>query len=113
MTIVSRIAALILFVGIAFATLSPIEMRPQTGEPNFERAAAYFLFGIAIAMGFPSRLVQSAVVVAIAAAGLEALQLIDPGRHGRLEDLFVKVLGGLVGLALVHAARASLRHLRA
>ena len=43
------------------------------------------------------------VVVALVvgtAAGLEALQLLTPDRHGRAADAFVKALGGISGISV-------------
>lgn len=109
MMLLARLAALILFLAIAFVTLSPIGLRPQTGAPDLERAVAYFLFGAALAVGFPRRPVQGPAVVVLVAAALEALQLVDPGRDARIEDLLVKILGGLLGLVAAYCVMAGLR----
>ncbi|WP_027165750.1 VanZ family protein [Mesorhizobium sp. WSM3224] len=100
MTLISRIAALILLAAITFATLSPIDMRPHLGEVNMERALAYILFGLALALGFPSRLTQTMLFVCAAAGVLELLQVIDPGRHARLQDALLKAAAGLIGIAI-------------
>ena len=100
MTSISRLAALLLLAAITFATLSPIQMRPQMGEPNMERAAAYILFGLALALGFPARLTQTLLFVCSVAGVLELLQAIDPGRHARLQDALLKAAAGLIGIAL-------------
>ncbi|TPN83847.1 hypothetical protein FJ987_26495 [Mesorhizobium sp. CU2] len=107
---ISRIVALFLFAAISFATLSPIEMRPHlTSDPNVERALAYVLFGVALALGFPNRLVQTLVAAALVAGVLEALQIIDPGRHARLRDAVLKAVAGFIGIAVGHAIMAARR----
>lgn len=100
MTTLSRIASVVLLIVIIFVTLSPIGLRPETGHPGMERAAAYLLFGLCIGLGF-SKWVQYAVVFVIGLAGvLELLQLVDPGRHGRLGDMLIKAVAGTVGVSL-------------
>ncbi|MDX8512565.1 VanZ family protein [Mesorhizobium captivum] len=100
MTSISRLAAFVLLAAIAFATLSPIQMRPHLGDANLERALAYALFGLALAFGFRARLVQAMLFVCTVAGGLELLQAIDPGRHARLQDALVKAAAGLMGIAV-------------
>ena len=114
MTSISRLAALVLFAAITFATLAPIQMRPHLGEVNLERALAYVLFGLALAFGFPTRLNQAMLLVCTTAGVLELLQAIDPGRHARLRDALVKAVAGVVGivvgrliLAAAHGAAAA------
>ncbi|WP_189521253.1 hypothetical protein [Mesorhizobium sp. M1B.F.Ca.ET.045.04.1.1] len=100
MTSISRLAALVMLAAIAFATLSPIQMRPHLGDANLERALAYALFGLALAFGFRARLVQAMLFVCTVAGVLELLQAIDPGRHARLQDALVKAAAGLMGIAV-------------
>ncbi|WFP74966.1 VanZ family protein [Mesorhizobium sp. WSM4906] len=97
---ISRLAALVLLAAITFATLSPIQMRPHLGDANVERALAYILFGLALTFGFPSRLVQTMLFVCAVAGVLELLQVIDPGRHARLQDGLLKAAAGLIGIAM-------------
>ena len=104
MILLSRLASIFLLALIVFATLSPIGLRPQIGDPNLERAAAYLLLGAALALGFPRHGFRVAFLVVAIAVGLELLQLIDPGRHGRIQDAAIKAIAGLVGIALVSLA---------
>jgi hypothetical protein len=100
MTKLSRFAALALLAIITFSTLSPIQMRPHFAEANAERGLAYLLLGLTLAINFPNRLFQVVIFVVSAAAVLELLQTIDPGRHARFVDAFVKAAAGVAGIAV-------------
>lgn len=100
MTFISRLAALALLALITFATLSPIQLRPHLGDANIERALAYVMLGVALALGFPSRVVQTVIFVCAVAGVLEFLQLFDPGRHARVADALVKAAAGVAGIVV-------------
>lgn len=108
MKLPSRIAVAVLLIGIAFVTLSPIQYRPETGHPDFERAGAYLLLGIVLGLGFPGRVRYSIPFVTVLAAALEALQLLVPGRDARFHDMLIKAAAGIAGIALAKLAVASL-----
>ena len=94
-----RIAAWLLLAVIAFVTLSPIGFRPESGfSPNYERFAAFAAVGFVFALAYPRHIWLVLALVLGAAVAFEALQLVVSGRHGRLWDLFVKLLGGTVGI---------------
>jgi hypothetical protein len=106
--------ALVLF--IAYATLTPIELRP-TGPVQMsvalERMAAYFVLSAAFALAYP-KLWWAGIVAALAcAAPLEIVQNLLPDRHGRLEDFVVKLAGGAAGaicaVAIMQVARFKAR----
>jgi len=50
------------------------------------------------ALAYPRHIWLVLALVVGAAIAFEALQLVVSGRHGRVWDLFVKVLGGTVGI---------------
>jgi len=108
---VLRVAAWLLFAFIVFATLSPIDLRPVSLLPvNLERAAAFAVLGVVFALAYPRHMVLVAGLIAVTAVGLEVLQILGPGRHGRLLDLLVKAAGGLFGIAMalvLHRVRQS------
>ncbi len=83
--------------GIVFATLCPIGMRPHFASPNIERFGAYFVLGVLLSLAFPRRRLAVITGVLVLACGLEAAQLLIPGRDGRVSDATVKALGGIVG----------------
>jgi VanZ family protein len=96
----SAVAAWLLLAAIAFVTLSPIELRPDTGHVISERVFAFIALGATFGAGYPRRLPFGAAVTLAAAIGLEAAQFLAPGRHPRLVDAGEKLAGGLVGVAI-------------
>jgi VanZ family protein len=114
LTTVLKLLAWLLLAVIAFSTLAPIGLRPETGaSPNLERAAAYALFGLVFALAYPRRLWLGIGIIVVSAVGLELLQLFVATRHARLADAGFKLLGGGAGLAtglvLVHSLWPSAR----
>lgn len=98
---VLRVVAWLLLAGLVFATLAPINMRPNSPLPTgAERAFALTLVGFVFALAYPGRILLVALVVLGSTALLELLQLLSPSRHGRLADMAVKLGGAGVGLAL-------------
>jgi hypothetical protein len=91
--------AWIMLAFIAFATLSPLALRPEIADPNLERFGAYALAGSLMALAYPRHLIRVALFVVGAAIVLEVLQLVTPDRHGQLANAVVKAVGGLAGVA--------------
>lgn len=84
---------------IAFATLSPIDLRPTSElPPNIERFFAFAAVGAMFAIAYPRHLWLTCAVVLGAALALEILQMISPSRHGHVLDAVVKMSGGTIGL---------------
>jgi hypothetical protein len=52
------------------------------------------------ALGYPRSRWQVLIVVILASAGLEMLQMVQVTRHGRMTDFLVKAMGGSFGVAL-------------
>lgn len=96
--------SLLVFVAIAFATLCPPELRPHLAGADEERFGAYFLLGGCMAFALPRRTSAVILVIALVAFGLEAGQLLVPGRDAALPDACVKAMGGVWG---AFAARSS------
>jgi len=108
------LAAWLLLGGIAFVTLSPIGLRPETGlSANVERLAAWLLVGLTFGLAYPRQRIAIAIVLVVAAVGFEVAQHFAIGRHGRALDASVKVIGAGVGLAMSIAAERIGRSLRA
>ncbi|MCX7317952.1 MAG: VanZ family protein [Hyphomicrobiales bacterium] len=98
-----------LLLAIAFATLSPIGLRPHVGNVSGERfwafAAVAFLFGVA----YPRHIWWVTIMVGGAAVGLEVLQHLTPDRHGRIPDALIKLAGALSGAGLAYVVNGSSR----
>lgn len=98
--------AWLLLAAVAFVTLSPIGLRPNSGfSPNIERFVTFGAIGFMFALAYPRHLLLIVAVVACAAIGLEVLQLLSPSRHGRVFDLAVKLFGGGLGIVAGIIAR--------
>ncbi|WP_245436104.1 VanZ family protein [Methylobacterium sp. V23] len=97
----ARALAWLLLVALVIVTVCPIEYRPH--PPGFsvtlERLGAFALIGFLFAVGYPQHRWQACVLIVIAAGGLEASQMLDPSRHGRVADFAVKAVGGILGVA--------------
>ena len=85
---------------VVYATLSPMDARPVLTVPHLEHFAAFALMGFAFALAYPNRVLLVVALVVGTAAGLEALQLLTPDRHGRAADAFIKALGGISGISI-------------
>lgn len=103
------LAAWIGLVGVAFSTLSPIELRPHVGGANYERLIAFALIGGLFGMAYPRHLLRVMIIVVGVAIGLEILQMIIPGRHARMFDAVVKSCGGIAGVFAAAIANRLLR----
>lgn len=94
------LGAWLLLLAVAFVTLSPIEWRPISPfHPQVERFVSFGLIGFVFCVAYPRRIGWVTLCVLGAATGLEVLQFIAPGRHGRLIDLAAKLAGGGMGIA--------------
>lgn len=108
---VSRLLGWLALATLIFVTLAPIGLRPISGAPvSLERLGAFAVLGLLFAFGYPKYPVRVLALVLLAAAGLEALQVIEATRHGRFADFLVKAAGGGFGVAMGSgiAAMASL-----
>jgi hypothetical protein len=96
-----RILAWVLLIGLAFVTIAPIEFRPVTPLPvQLERALALAVIGFVFAIAYPRHVVLVTIVVLGSTALFEALQVLEPSRHGRMVDLAVKIVGGGAGIVV-------------
>ncbi|MBM9402438.1 hypothetical protein JUN65_12685 [Gluconacetobacter azotocaptans] len=104
-----QVAAVGLTLFIVFVTLGPLRDRPQTGHPQGERFAAYFILGAVFAVAYPRHRGWIAAGVVVGSIALELGQLAIPGRDAGLPDAAVKALGGMMGTALISASAYTLR----
>lgn len=97
----SVVAGALSLAFVAFATLSPIELRPTTELGiGGEHLAAFAVIAAFLTFAFPKRAWQILVVVVVAAIFLEMAQLYVPGRHARWIDGATKIFGSLIGVVV-------------
>ncbi len=107
----ARIMAWLCLGYIAFVTVGPIGVRPETGvSPQLERLVAFAVVGALFAAAYPRHILLAALVVIGAAIVLEAFQLLEPSRHGRLFDASIKIVGGVIGLVAGSIFARLMRH---
>jgi VanZ like family len=91
---------------IAYATLCPLNERPELDFGLFSHpdhhllAVAGSLFGLA----YPRQMFFVCIVVLGSAVLLELLQLLTPDRHARVMDAVRKIIGGAIGIAIARLA---------
>jgi VanZ family protein len=90
---------------IAFATLSPMSLRPSliaSTEPHLvvvaEHVGAFAVLGLLFSLLFPRRLIFICLVVFGSGVLLEFLQYLVPTRDARLSDALEKLGGGTLGI---------------
>jgi hypothetical protein len=106
------IAAWLFLAFIAYATISPIQDRPTLPtSSSFEHLAAFAVLGALFCLAYPRQIALVLLIVLGSAVLLELMQLLTPGRHGRISDAVEKMAGGAAGiaagLAILYFERAS------
>ncbi|OAS22445.1 hypothetical protein A5481_18770 [Methylobacterium platani] len=87
------------------ATVAPIGYRPVSTMPvSVERFSAFAALAFLLSVGYPRHRWQILALTIGAAGLLEAMQLLEPTRHGRVADFLVKVVGCGFGAAASLAA---------
>jgi hypothetical protein len=85
---------------IVLSLVAP-SLRPVTFLPHsLEHAAIFAITGMALALGYPGRIVHHMIMLVIFAAAIELAQFYAPGRHPRLIDFAVDALAACAGVAL-------------
>jgi hypothetical protein len=94
-----KLTAWLLLAAVVVFTIGPLGWRPVSGFPvQLERLGAFAVIGFLFALAYPRHFWLIALVVVGCAVGLELLQLVSIGRHGRVIDSIAKVTGGGAGL---------------
>jgi hypothetical protein len=106
------IAASIVLGGIVFLTVCPVHLRPTSGVAHLDRFIAYAVLGALIALSLRRRPAVALLMAVGLAVGLEALQLIIPGRDARVEDAIVKAMGASVGVGLAYSSFPIIRWIK-
>jgi VanZ family protein len=107
-----RTAAFGLALYIVFVTLGPLSARPQTGHPQTERFAGYFVLGAVFSVAYPRHRAWIALGVVVGSIALELGQLTVPGRDAGLPDVIAKAFGGITGTAVIPVASLILHFAR-
>jgi VanZ family protein len=92
---------------IAYATLSPLNERPEFDTDLFSHLDHYLAFAVAgglFSLAYPRQTFFVCILVLGSAALLELLQLLTPDRHAHVMDAVRKVVGGAIGIAFAHLA---------
>jgi hypothetical protein len=101
LSLLLKIAAWLLLLGLAVVTVGPIGWRPISPLPvQLERATALMIIGFVFALAYPRHFVLLAILLIGATALLELTQVLEPSRHGRWLDFGIKAFGGIVGLMI-------------
>lgn len=96
-----QVLAWLLLLTLAVVTVGPIEFRPISPLPvQIERATALAIIGFVFALAYPRHIVLVGLILFAVTAVFEALQVLEPSRHGRVVDLAVKLVGAAIGLGL-------------
>ena len=96
-----RLAAWVSLSAAIFVTISPIGWRPHdVSDVNFDRAAAFVVIALLFTVGYPRWASRWGLWFALASPAIELLQLLSVGRHARIEDALIKLVGALCGLGL-------------
>jgi VanZ family protein len=91
---------------ITLLSVVPGNMRPHIlGNDRFEHFVAYLLVGSLWAIGRPSKLLSSGMLLAIGAGTLEFAQLWIPGRTSSTGDFATSAIGAWTGLLAIIAIR--------
>jgi VanZ family protein len=95
-----------LALAIVVLSVVPASDRPTTGIPhNMEHLAIYLATGFVIAIGYRDRLPVVTAGLVLFCGLIEFMQLWVPGRHARLSDFLVDVVGTWIGVAALVAAK--------
>jgi VanZ like family len=96
---IARSIAWIGLTAIVILTLVPAGLRPVSALPHvYEHLAVFLLIGFAFGIGYPGQRLVIGIAALPTIGMLELLQLFVPGRHARLSDFAVNLVGALIGL---------------
>jgi VanZ family protein len=94
---------------IAYATLSPLDERPEISTygflslfSHFDQYIAYAVVGSLFGFAYPRQIFLVFILVLGSAILLELAQMLTPDRHARISDAVRKIIGGVFGLAFAY-----------
>jgi len=95
----------LLLLLIVALTIIPPTLRPITRVPHgFEHIGIFMLLGICFSTGYRWRSDAFLALLALI-AGLELVQVVIPGRHGRVSDFVENALGLTAGICIVYSVK--------
>ena len=97
----TAVAAWLSLAFIAYATLSPLNERPEISGlfSHFDHYFGYAVAGALFAFAYPRQSLFVCIIVFGSAILLELAQLLTPDRHARVVDALRKLIGGVLGIA--------------
>ena len=97
----TAVAAWLSLAFIAYATLSPLNERPEISGlfSHFDHYFGYAVAGGLLAFAYPKQTLFVCIIVFGSAILLELAQLLTPDRHARVLDALRKLIGGVLGIA--------------
>ncbi len=96
-----QIAAWFLLLAIVVLSVVPPSERPVTPAPHdLEHAAIFVATGVAFGLGYANRHLLQLIGLVGFSAAIEAIQLLIPGRHGRLSDFAVDAFSVSIGVGV-------------
>jgi VanZ family protein len=104
---VTTTAAWISLAFIAYATLSPLNERPELETDLFSHLDHYLAFAVAgslFVLAYPRQTFFVCILVLGSAVLLELTQLLTPDRHARVMDAVRKIIGGAIGIGFARLA---------
>ena len=110
---IAVVLAWLVLVGLAAATLVPIELRPHSVlSAQAERFLGFAVAGLCLALAYPRRPVLIILAIVVTVLGLELAQFLAATRHPGFRDALAKLAGGGAGLVLGWGFRAVLSAFR-
>ena len=99
----TAVAAWLSLAFIAYATLSPLNERPEISGlfSHFDHYFGYAVVGGLFALSYPRQSLFVSIIVFGSAIIFELAQLLTPDRHARVVDALRKLIGGVLGIAFV------------
>ena len=91
---------------IAYATLSPLNERPEFDAllSHLDQYLAFAVAGSLFGLAYPRQKFFVCILVLGSAVLLELAQLLTPDRHARVIDAVRKIIGGAIGIASARIA---------
>lgn len=96
------VVAWMVLAALVIATLGPVGIRPSLGLPlKVERFLGFAIVAALFVWAYPRRWIVILVLSVAVAIGLEALQLVVPGRDASPIDAIAKIAGAMSGVIAV------------